>query len=85
MTFLLDILEDYLDLRELQYSRLDGTMSFTVRQEQVHLLCSVLCGDVYAGNWMIGFSLFCFFVHLFFFPAIPFFFLPIMLNILLII
>ena len=35
MTFLLDILEDYLDLRELQYSRLDGTMSFSVRQEQV--------------------------------------------------
>ena len=35
MTHMMDILEDYLELRDLLYSRLDGTMSFNVRQEQV--------------------------------------------------
>lgn len=37
MTTMMDILEDYLELRNLLYSRLDGTMSFTVRQEQIKL------------------------------------------------
>ncbi len=32
---MLDILEDYLDLRGLKYSRLDGAMAFSERQRQM--------------------------------------------------
>ena len=32
---MLDILEDYLDLRGLRYGRLDGSMAFSERQRQV--------------------------------------------------
>ena len=34
-TMMLDILEDYLDLRKLTYSRLDGAMPFVERERQV--------------------------------------------------
>ena len=45
MTHMMDILEDYLELRNLLYSRLDGTMSFSVRQEQVRAkvdVCNII-------------------------------------------
>ena len=32
---MLDILEDYLDLRGIRYGRLDGSMAFTERERQV--------------------------------------------------
>jgi len=45
MTHMLDILEDYLELRNLLYSRLDGAMSFTVRQEQVLFVHMYMLGS----------------------------------------
>ena len=35
MTQLLDLLEDYMDIKELRYARLDGTMSYVVRDTEV--------------------------------------------------
>ena len=35
MTQLLDILEDYMELREIRYARLDGSMAYTDREEEV--------------------------------------------------
>ena len=37
MTKMLDIVEDYCYLRKYQFSRLDGSMSISARQEQVSL------------------------------------------------
>ena len=34
---MLDIIADYLDMRGLSFGRLDGTMKFTDRQEQVRV------------------------------------------------
>ena len=34
---MLDILEDYLDLRGIRYGRLDGAMAFTERERQVRM------------------------------------------------
>ena len=36
-TMMLDILEDYLDLRGIRYGRLDGAMAFTERERQVRM------------------------------------------------
>ena len=35
MTTLLDIIEFYLEMKDIDYSRLDGSMSVAVRQEEV--------------------------------------------------
>ena len=32
---MLDIIEDYMELRDINYGRLDGSMNVVVRQEQV--------------------------------------------------
>lgn len=37
MTTLLDIIEFYLEMKEIEYSRLDGSMPVAVRQEEVGL------------------------------------------------
>ena len=35
MTMMLDIIEDYLEIRSYRYSRLDGTMSLAIRQQEM--------------------------------------------------
>lgn len=52
---MLDILEDYLELRSLVYSRLDGTMSFTEREKQMTMFrespdCHVFLLSTRAGG-----------------------------------
>ena len=47
-TMMLDILEDFLELRGLSYSRLDGAMAFSERQRQVAKL-SVSTEAAYPG------------------------------------
>ena len=47
MTQLLDILEDYMELRGFRYARLDGSMAYTDREEEVSTtqLWRFVCGS----------------------------------------
>ena len=47
---MLDILEDYMDLRGLTYSRLDGTMGFNERERQVSSFWD--CTIVHVQQWV---------------------------------
>ena len=52
---MLDILEDYLDLKGLVYSRLDGTMAFAEREKQMTMFrespdCHVFLLSTRAGG-----------------------------------
>ena len=54
-TSVLDILEDYLELRNLTYGRLDGTMAFSERQRQMTMFrespdCMVFLLSTRAGG-----------------------------------
>ena len=54
-TSMLDILEDYLDLRSMSYGRLDGQMAFSERQRQMAVFqgdpdCHVFLTSTRAGG-----------------------------------